>query len=243
MFRCCIVFYLYSTSNHNRRSHRSTRRGIVFYLYSTSNHNVGSGLSDGVTIVFYLYSTSNHNRNYGYKQYPSLSFISILHQTTTLTYSVCGEQELSFISILHQTTTGADEEILSSDCLLSLFYIKPQLACARRDKKKLSFISILHQTTTSTSRALRKKDCLLSLFYIKPQQRPLLNDLFAIVFYLYSTSNHNVYFLILLFTDICVHSYVHEVVKTYYLLCKITKKILTAMGSALIFSLWLPKCE
>ena len=154
------------------------------------------------------------------------------------------DQLLSFISILHQTTTPGSRLLATRYCLLSLFYIKPQ------------------HTVILTFQACH---CLLSLFYIKPQQLrgweeglTIIFYLYStsnhnlyqgeeitmlIVFYLYSTSNHNVYFLIFLFTDICVHSYVHEVVKTYYLLCKITKKILTAMGSALIFSLWLPKCE
>ena len=129
---------------------------------------------------------------------------------------------LTFISILHQTTTSE---------------------CSGCTGQPLSFISILHQTTTCTITCGAVPYYLLSLFYIKPQRTLQEGEPLDIVFYLYSTSNHNVYFLILLFTDICVHSYVHEVVKTYYLLCKITKKILTAMGLALIFSLWLPKCE
>ncbi len=216
-----------------------------------------------------------------------LSFISILHQTTTIVGCDFGYGLLSFISILHQTTTQNLSAVTVGNCLLSLFYIKPQLNGHSRKAVRycllslfyikpqqpidlmsdhpLSFISILHQTTTSTRRHQEPLNCLLSLFYIKPQHEvtyqyedmivfylystsnhnslALFESAAKIVFYLYSTSNHNVYFLILLFTDICVHSYVHEVVKTYHLLCKITKKILTAMGLALIFSLWLPKCE
>ena len=151
-------------------------------------------------IVFYLYSTSNHNLYDYVRSCALLSFISILHHTTTR------------LERLTQTL-------------------------------KLSFISILHETTTAEKWVTAEVHCLLSLFYIKPQQPRAFSIASRIVFYLYSTSNHNVYFLILLFTDICIHSYVQEVVKTYYLLCKITKKILTAMGLALIFSLWLPKCE
>ena len=81
-----IVFYLFSTSNHNA-SHRYTFiDGIVFYLFSTSNHNLHVSWHQSQKIVFYLFSTSNHNPLAVMSAPTLLSFISFLHQTTTLPY-------------------------------------------------------------------------------------------------------------------------------------------------------------
>ena len=100
-------------------------------------------------IVLYLFSTSNHNIRQIEAGIVQLSYISFLHQTTTL---------LRIIRVLIY-------------CLISLFYIKPQLrlfyTCLSEivlylfstsnhnpyyDLKQgieLSYISFLHQTTTS----------------------------------------------------------------------------------------------
>ncbi len=166
-----IVFYLYSTSNHNSMTLYMKRESIVFYLYSTSNHNNHVLRPCALVIVFYLYSTSNHNRR-------SIKVFSF---------------PLSFISILHQTTTTRLLACRVQNCLLSLFYIKPQLPTAtihdgaivfylystsnhnyrppRYTMERLSFISILHQTTTQFNALFNDYNCLLSLFYIKPQLR------------------------------------------------------------------------
>ena len=77
---------------------------------------------------------------------------------------------LSFISFLHQTTTPRGYPHVIQHCLLSLFYIKPQ-------RVPVSPITRLN--------------CLLSLFYIKPQPVDPLTLASSIVFYLFSTSNHN----------------------------------------------------
>ena len=99
-------------------------------------------------VVLYRYSTSNHN-----PLPPSDS-----------------AQELSYIGILHQTTTARVPSVLWLSCLISVFYIKPQLqnrskfdlsvvlyrySTSNHNKnvqlskaRKLSYIGILHQTTT-----------------------------------------------------------------------------------------------
>ena len=79
-----IVFYLYSTSNHNKPKPLNILPLIVFYLYSTSNHNATEGGVITLGIVFYLYSTSNHNSEHVSKSTVILYSIFILHQTTTL---------------------------------------------------------------------------------------------------------------------------------------------------------------
>ena len=113
-------------------------------------------------IVLYLFSTSNHNLRYFRRFFKGLSYISFLHQTTTL-------QE-----VRHRLY----------DCLISLFYIKPQpTSCRFSDKLivlylfstsnhnvprnnslsvSLSYISFLHQTTT----LVMLLDTLILLSYI-----------------------------------------------------------------------------
>ena len=77
---------------------------IVLYLYSTSNHNCARRLSTRRQIVLYLYSTSNHNIN------GACEFLA----------------QLSYTFILHQTTTSMLKNSGRLNCLIPLFYIKPQ---------------------------------------------------------------------------------------------------------------------
>ena len=74
------------------------------------------------------------------------------------------------IEILHQTTTCGKCEDCLRRCILSKFYIKPQLARIR------------------SYSAIR---CILSKFYIKPQRDALKSAGNAVVSYRNSTSNHN----------------------------------------------------
>ena len=99
---------------------------IVLYRLSTSNHNDKKYLIIQFSIVLYRLSTSNHNF--------SLS--------TTFTVA------LSYIVFLHQTTTHVLCLLNSFNCLISSFYIKPQL-----------LIKVLKPI----------ENCLISSFYIKPQ--------------------------------------------------------------------------
>ena len=77
---------------------------------------------------------------------------------------------LYLIEILHQTTTPFPKLIRLLCCILSKFYIKPQLT---HDSLRL------------------ERSCILSKFYIKPQQRSLQHNSFCVVSYRNSTSNHN----------------------------------------------------
>ncbi len=153
---------------------------IVFYLYSTSNHNFGAIVPCffQLSFIFILHQTTTLSKLA--KRWVSLSFIFILHQTTTLLILLWILILLSFIFILHQTTTYTCVDIVGLHCLLSLFYIKPQ-----------------HETGEGET----CYNCLLSLFYIKPQHIWRARLLFSIVFYLYSTSNHNIFVIFCLFSD------------------------------------------
>ena len=119
---------------------------------------------------FYLYSTSNHNKHPLRRRCDELSFISILHQTTTVVVPSRHTVRLSFISILHQTTTTRPSGRAGQNCLLSLFYIKPQHTPG--NPQTVDIVFYLYSTSNHN----------LSL---------LLNLALQIVFYLYSTSNHN----------------------------------------------------
>ena len=79
---------------------------VVSYRNSTSNHNLWTTKSASEIVVSYRNSTSNHNIQAQWSNADTLYLIEILHQTTT-TSTLC---------------------VLIICCILSKFYIKPQLA-------------------------------------------------------------------------------------------------------------------
>ena len=103
-------------------------------------------------VVSYRNSTSNHNHDLAIKLLKELYLIEILHQTTTK-FSISNTKvvlylieilhqtttnhlplrflvELYLIEILHQTTTTSSATTNGWSCILSKFYIKPQLSDA-----------------------------------------------------------------------------------------------------------------
>ena len=121
-------------------------------------------------VVSYRNSTSNHNSDDVGEDCVKLYLIEILHQTTTVNVNTTTLHPLYLIEILHQTTTRRKSCEWLSCCILSKFYIKPQL------------ISMIVSSLPC---------CILSKFYIKPQQ-PLASECFCgVVSYRNSTSNHN----------------------------------------------------
>ncbi len=165
----CLISLFYIKPQHMSR--RGVSDSVVLYPYSTSNHNNCFTVRSSTAVVLYPYSTSNHNSDAGVVEEVRLSYILILHQTTT-----CGE---------------CDE--CRKRCLISLFYIKPQLitqyfkcnlvvlypystsnhnsTAVTVNAAELSYILILHQTTTAQVARITSARCLISLFYIKPQPR------------------------------------------------------------------------
>ena len=142
-------------------------------------------------VVSYRNSTSNHNRTPLNLNDLTLYLIEILHQTTTPFSLWARRKALYLIEILHQTTTCGKCEDCLRRCILSKFYIKPQLRLERElsccvvsyrnstsnhnynrhrvSNEELYLIEILHQTTTLVVRLLVPLGCILSKFYIKPQ--------------------------------------------------------------------------
>ena len=121
---------------------------VVSYRNSTSNHNEELNMVNLIIVVSYRNSTSNHNGE-------------------RLLWIV---ERLYLIEILHQTTTVLTKELIDWSCILSKFYIKPQLIVWRH---------------------LSGECCILSKFYIKPQRILVWFCRFAVVSYRNSTSNHN----------------------------------------------------
>ena len=102
----------------------------------------------GFVVVSYRNSTSNHNSRRNFPSYVRLYLIEILHQTTT--------------------KSAAINRI--NGCILSKFYIKPQLLGVQ---------------------GIGTHGCILSKFYIKPQLRAEQGKPCSVVSYRNSTSNHN----------------------------------------------------
>ena len=149
LFFRLVVSYRNSTSNHNYPDYLHYTGSVVSYRNSTSNHNSSRLVHRRLLVVSYRNSTSNHNqarRNWKYKKLylieilhqtttlhifhkgpEMLYLIEILHQTTTRPQLLCLQSVLYLIEILHQTTTSGDGWGSTQSCILSKFYIKPQL--------------------------------------------------------------------------------------------------------------------
>ena len=100
----------------------------------------------------------------------ALYLIEILHQTTTSRRRHKRKKALYLIEILHQTTTFSQSISTRNGCILSKFYIKPQLRYVQGQWDI---------------------GCILSKFYIKPQQMTTSMKDGLVVSYRNSTSNHN----------------------------------------------------
>ena len=128
-------------------------RRVVSYRNSTSNHNCESRYRNnrGLYLIEILHQTTT--RPWENIEYPRLYLIEILHQTTTIVARRGSSSLLYLIEILHQTTTCVHFAHVFHGCILSKFYIKPQLLIALPS---------------------RTAGCILSKFYIKPQLFPIV---------------------------------------------------------------------
>ena len=143
---------------------------VVSYRNSTSNHNLALSVITGSLVVSYRNSTSNHNNFEKRTGNFLLYLIEILHQTTTYTVGTSTFVVLYLIEILHQTTTLELEMSAQQRCILSKFYIKPQLLLLL---VRFSFV-VSYRNSTSNHNTI----------YGRPQYC-------CVVSYRNSTSNHN----------------------------------------------------
>ena len=169
--RPLVVSYRNSTSNHNSYNILNFSEKVVSYRNSTSNHNSVNQWANADTVVSYRNSTSNHNSEWISLSCRSLYLIEILHQTTTRRRGQPCAERLYLIEILHQTTTRAFVLARKQRCILSKFYIKPQLC--RIPESRLCVVSYRNSTSNHNANAA--------------------GDMaYRVVSYRNSTSNHNV---------------------------------------------------
>ena len=169
---------------------------VVSYRNSTSNHNYGRHGIVALYVVSYRNSTSNHNKVAYIVAYLWLYLIEILHQTTTGYMEITKQLPLYLIEILHQTTTQWSSLHSRGGCILSKFYIKPQLEGRRPDAYpvvsyrnstsnhnldpsqscRVSVVSYRNSTSNHNFEIginTAISSCILSKFYIKPQRDEL----------------------------------------------------------------------
>ena len=143
-----------------------------------------------------------------------LYLIEILHQTTTSFVEDTDDGALYLIEILHQTTTcgkcedclrrcilskfyikpqlAIDNPHLAQSCILSKFYIKPQLYSCRREAIASCILSKFYiKPQLVRNYYAYSQCCILSKFYIKPQLWRSFCQPWRVVSYRNSTSNHN----------------------------------------------------
>ena len=122
-------------------------------------------------VVSYRNSTSNHNSAATPFILPLLYLIEILHQTTTSPRKRAFPLRLYLIEILHQTTTKTDDSFFWVCCILSKFYIKPQLIPCGKCEDCCCILSKFYIKPQPALFLLGSATrCILSKFYIKPQR-------------------------------------------------------------------------
>ena len=122
-----VVSYRNSTSNHNRECGHPSELCVVSYRNSTSNHNTNEKICKAQIVVSYRNSTSNHNVAVIFDN--AVCVVSYRNSTSNHNFTVSGFfiTVLYLIEILHQTTTARTAVFFLFRCILSKFYIKPQL--------------------------------------------------------------------------------------------------------------------
>ena len=145
--KCCILSKFYIKPQH--RQGRYYRQKVVSYRNSTSNHNGQSAEVNVEFVVSYRNSTSNHNTD----------------------KDGITDKKLYLIEILHQTTTVWPTFFVSRCCILSKFYIKPQLIALSFSLGLGCILSKFYIKPQHTGPCpLCSARCILSKFYIKPQR-------------------------------------------------------------------------
>ena len=121
-----------------------------------------------------------------------LYLIVFLHQTTTYSNKLLQPGVLYLIVFLHQTTTYSPRGKTLVGCILSFFYIKPQLVTNLKIGKRRCILSFFYiKPQPCSKRRARLLSCILSFFYIKPQLFFVPYHILWVVSYRFSTSNHN----------------------------------------------------
>ena len=187
-----VVSYRNSTSNHNFFSQCYGNLEVVSYRNSTSNHNTLRRFLPAIRVVSYRNSTSNHN---GQSAEVNVEFV-VSYRNSTSNHNTdkdgITDKKLYLIEILHQTTTVWPTFFVSRCCILSKFYIKPQLIALSFSLGLGCILSKFYIKPQHTGPCpLCSARCILSKFYIKPQLVRNYYGYSQVVSYRNSTSNHN----------------------------------------------------
>ena len=142
----CILLKFYIKPQHTANVYNLLY--VVSYRNSTSNHNMSHWRATSQGVVSYRNSTSNHNAGTTTPNSALLYLIEILHQTTTI-HAICR---------------------IKKSCILSKFYIKPQLS--RNQSLRVTVVSYRNSTSNHNS-------------------SEVVFDEVVVVSYRNSTSNHN----------------------------------------------------
>ena len=122
-----VVSYRNSTSNHNSRYYKYFlfQLYLIEILHQTTTGKCIECRQKKLYLIEILHQTTTQPRCEDRHQ--ELYLIEILHQTTTSRPSILTLSALYLIEILHQTTTADVNALADPRCILSKFYIKPQL--------------------------------------------------------------------------------------------------------------------
>ena len=121
-----------------------------------------------------------------------LYLIEILHQTTTVALRRMDSESCILSKFYIKPQLIGKVIVLQGCCILSKFYIKPQLKALPQDNKTRCILSKFYiKPQQSLQMARRDRRCILSKFYIKPQRCAIHEVSLPVVSYRNSTSNHN----------------------------------------------------
>ena len=137
--KCCILSKFYIKPQHECPSPMAFPGCILSKFYIKPQHAAKNNMN--LRVVSYRNSTSNHN-------------IVRARMSTTRLY---------LIEILHQTTTFDFRPKASPSCILSKFYIKPQL----RLERELAYCVVSYRNSTSNHNSAEARLSLLKLYLIE----------------------------------------------------------------------------
>ena len=168
--RCCILSKFYIKPQQLREAHWELFRCILSKFYIKPQHL--SQMIGPSSVVSYRNSTSNHKHNFSIEFFDKLYLIEILHQTTTSRCTSTLRSCCILSKFYIKPQLGYHHSQFRSCCILSKFYIKPQPKYTEHwafHSCILSKFYIKPQLSMLTTWQLT--GCILSKFYIKPQRR------------------------------------------------------------------------
>ena len=167
-------------------------------------------------VVSYSISTSNHNFSHINNPILTLYLIPFLHQTTTQHVLRRRLYRLYLIPFLHQTTTVISRNKIAECCILFHFYIKPQ----HYNTLFQLYSVVSYSISTSnhnmlTSKYLKRLVVSYSISTSNHNPKYMVRSLSAVVSYSISTSNHNIICRIGLRNLLYLIPFLHQTTTSY----------------------------